>query len=143
MVEVPGLRTCAVAAALFAAVAAHAETPSDIARTYEATARQASPGFAGFSADRGRSFFRSTHGGDWSCSSCHTDNPLAAGKHAKTGKAIKPLAPAANPERFTSLAEAEKWFKRNCNDVLNRACTAQEKGDVLAYLMQPGAGSSR
>jgi hypothetical protein len=29
----------------------------------------------------------------------------------------------------------EKWFKRNCNDVVGRACTAQEKGDVLAYVM--------
>jgi len=29
----------------------------------------------------------------------------------------------------------EKWFRRNCNDVLNRACTASEQGDVLAYLM--------
>ena len=143
MVEVPGLRTCAVAAALFAAVAAHAQTPSDIARTYEATARQASPGFAGFSAERGKSFFQSPHGGQWSCSSCHTDNPLAPGKHAKTGKAIKPLAPAANPERFTSLAEAEKWFKRNCNDVLDRTCTAQEKGDVLAYLTQLGRPEKR
>ena len=143
MVEVSGSRAFAVAAAVFAAVAAHAQTPSEIAKTYEAAAQQASTAFAGFSAERGRSFFQSPHGGQWSCSSCHTDNPLAAGKHAKTGKAIKPLAPAANPERFTSLAEAEKWFKRNCNDVLNRACTAQEKGDVLAYLMQPGAGSSR
>ena len=142
MVEVTGLRTLAVAAAL-SAITAHGQTPSDIARTYEAAARQASPGFAGFSAARGKTFFQSTHGGDWSCSSCHTDNPLGAGKHAKTGKAIKPLAPAAAPERFTSLAEAEKWFKRNCNDVLSRACTAQEKGDVLAYLVQPGAASSR
>src|SRR5512135_2794659 len=100
MVDIPGLRTFAVvAAALFAAVAAHAQTPTDIATAYEAAARQASPGFAGFSAERGKSFFRSTHGGEWSCSSCHTDNPLGPGKHARTGKAIRPLAPVANPER--------------------------------------------
>jgi hypothetical protein len=29
----------------------------------------------------------------------------------------------------------EKWFKRNCNDVAGRACTALEKGDVLTYLL--------
>ena len=54
----------------------------------------------------------------------------------ETGKPIAPLAPLANGERFTDLAFADKWFRRNCNDVLGRACTAQEKGDVLAYLMQ-------
>ncbi|HET6803481.1 MAG TPA: DUF1924 domain-containing protein, partial [Casimicrobiaceae bacterium] len=27
-------------------------------------------------------------------------------------------------------------FRRNCNDVLSRACTPQEKGDVLAYLLE-------
>ena len=57
------------------------------------------------------------------------------GKHVKTGKEIAPLAPAANPQRFADAAKAEKWFNRNCNDVLGRACTASEKGDVLAYLM--------
>ncbi len=59
----------------------------------------------------------------------------APGKHAKTGKLIKALAPAANADRFTDAAKVEKWFKRNCNDVLDRACTPQEKGDVLAYLL--------
>ena len=87
------------------------------------------------SAQRGELFFKSTHGNDWSCASCHTGNPLAAGKHVKTGKAIAPLAPAANPQRFTDAAAVEKWFRRNCNDVLGRACTAQEKSDVTQYLM--------
>ena len=45
------------------------------------------------------------------------------------------MAPAVNPARFTRAAKVDKWFKRNCNDVLGRACTAQERGDVLAYLM--------
>jgi len=88
----------------------------------------------GFSAQRGEAFFKATHGNDWSCASCHTANPLGPGKHAKTGKPIEPLAPAANPKRFTDAAAVEKWFRRNCNDVLGRACTAQEKGDVTAYL---------
>lgn len=98
-------------------------------------AAQGTPGFQGFSAARGAQFFKSTHGGDWSCTTCHTQNPAATGKHTKTDKAIKPLAPAANPERFTDPAKVEKWFKRNCNDVLNRACTPLEKGDVLTFLM--------
>ena len=135
-------RITAVVAALASPSAAWAATPADIAQTYGNEARQASPQFDGFSATRGRTFFQSPHGGEWSCSSCHTDNPLASGRHARTGKPISPLAPGANAERFTSLAQAEKWFRRNCNDVLNRVCTAQEKGDVLAYLLQLG-GTSR
>ena len=111
-----------------------AETPADFLKQFEVAARQEAPGFQGFSAQRGESFFRMTHGREWSCASCHTQNPLVAGKHAKTDKPIMPLAPAANAERFTRPDKVEKWFKRNCNDVLGRVCTAQEKGDVLAYL---------
>jgi hypothetical protein len=57
------------------------------------------------------------------------------GKHAKTGKEIQPLTPVANAKRFTDSANVEKWFKRNCNDVLSRACTVQEKGDFMAYVL--------
>jgi hypothetical protein len=111
-----------------------AETPSEMLASIQKEA-SGTPGFQGFSAARGESFFKTKHGSEWSCSSCHTDNPAASGKHAKTGKVIDPLAPSANAERFTSPKKMEKWFKRNCNDVLNRVCTPQEKGDVLAYLL--------
>jgi hypothetical protein len=113
---------------------AGAQTPQDLQRGYEAAARAEAAGFSGFSAQRGEAFFQSTHGGDWSCSTCHTRDPLAPGKHTVTGKNISPLAPAANPGRFTDAAKVEKWFKRNCGDVLRRDCTAVEKGDVLTYL---------
>jgi len=122
-----------IAGVLFGAVAA-AETPADFLKQFEAAARQESAGFQGFSPQRGETFFRVTHGREWSCASCHTQTPAAAGKHAKTDKPIAPLAPAANAERFTRPDKVDKWFKRNCNDVLGRACSAQEKGDVLAYL---------
>ena len=64
----------------------------------------------------------------------HTGRAQDWVKYAKTGKAIAPLAPAANAERFTDAAKVEKWFRRNCNDVLGRACTPSEKADVLAYV---------
>lgn len=118
-----------------AGLEASAATPAEIQKSFETTARASTPGFSGFSAERGQKFFSSTHGNDWSCTSCHTATPSKPGKHAKTGKEIAPLAPAANPQRFTDAAKVEKWFKRNCSDVLGRACTAQEQGDVLAYLM--------
>lgn len=98
-------------------------------------AASSSPGFRDFSAARGEQFFKSTHGNNWSCSTCHTANPASPGKHAKTSKVIQPLAPAANQARFTDPAKVEKWFKRNCNDVLDRTCTPLEKGDVLTFLM--------
>jgi hypothetical protein len=61
--------------------------------------------------------------------------PTGEGKHASTNKAIAPLAPSFNSDRFTDSAKVDKWFKRNCNDVLGRACTPSEKADVLAYLL--------
>ncbi len=120
---------------LTATQAATAETPAGILSNLETTAKQADRGFRGFSAQRGEQFFKTTHGNEWSCASCHGNDATATGKHAKTGKLIEPLAPAANAKRFTDPAKVEKWFKRNCNDVLSRTCTAQEKGDVLAYLL--------
>jgi len=97
-------------------------------------ARAADASFQGFSAQRGEAFYRARQG-DWSCATCHSDQPASGGRHAVTHKAILPLAPSSNPERFTDPYKVEKWFKRNCNDVLNRACTAREKGDFIAYLL--------
>lgn len=87
------------------------------------------------SAERGKALFNNRHGGEWSCASCHNAPPTAQGKHANTGKAIAPLAPAFNPKAFTDEAKVDKWFRRNCKDVLSRECTATEKADVLAYLV--------
>jgi hypothetical protein len=128
----PGLAL--VAAAVMAAQPALAETPDEILAVMQKEAA-GMPGFQGFASARGESFFKTKHGNEWSCTSCHTDNPAVPGKHDKTGKTIKPLAPSANAERFTSQKKVDKWFKRNCSDVLGRVCTAQEKGDVLAYLL--------
>jgi hypothetical protein len=127
------LATAALAASLSTGVTA--ESPLDIQQSLETTARQESVNFGGFSAQRGEAFFTSAHGREWSCASCHTTNPMGPGRHEKTNKAIAPLAPRANPERFTRPEKVEKWFRRNCNDVLGRPCTTVEKGDVLVYLM--------
>ena len=129
------IRTVLVVLAVIPAGAARAETPADFLRSFETAARREQAGFAGFSAARGAAFFNDTHGREWSCASCHGRNPATAGRHAKTDKPITPLAPAANAERFTRTTKVEKWFRRNCNDVLGRACTPAEKGDVLTYLM--------
>jgi cytochrome c peroxidase len=108
---------------------AQAATPAEQLVGY--TAQAGSPA----QSARGKEFFTIKHGKDWSCSSCHTATPTVDGKHASTGKVIAPLAPAFNPERFTEPAKTEKWFRRNCNDVVGRECTATEKADVLAWLL--------
>jgi cytochrome c peroxidase len=102
---------------------------------YQGEARKADPAFTA-SASRGEAFFNARHGNEWSCASCHGNPPTGQGKHATTGKAIAPLAPAANAERFADAAKVEKWFRRNCNDVLGRACTPAEKADVMAFVLQ-------
>lgn len=135
MPQLKTLITSLSCALVLSANLAQAETPQDFLNKYQAEAKTADVSFQGFSATRGEQFFKTTHGNDWSCASCHTSNPTTVGKHASTGKAIDPLAPSANPERFTSTRKVDKWFKRNCNDVLSRECTALEKGDILTFLM--------
>ncbi len=86
-------------------------------------------------SEKGKAFFTSTHGKEWSCASCHGNPPINQGKHASTNKPIDPLAPSSNPDALTGQAKSDKWFRRNCNDVLGRECQPQEKADVLAYLI--------
>jgi len=123
-------------ALLVAAVTAFGPVPARAADTTIAqqlahwSAQAGAPG----NAARGQSFFGNKHAGEWSCASCHGTPPTGTGKHASTGKAIDPLAPAFNPRAFTDAARVEKWFRRNCKDVLARECSAAEKADVLAYL---------
>lgn len=112
-----------------ASLPALAATPAEMAAAYSAQAGAAA------NAARGQEFFTSKHGKDWSCASCHTGTPTGEGKHAATGKLIAPMAPAANAERFTDNARTEKWFRRNCNDVVGRECSPGEKADVLAWLL--------
>ena len=111
-----------------------AAAANPVQESYRAAAKQENAGFKDFSAARGQAFY-SAKTADMACSSCHGDSPKAGGKHIKTGKDILPLAPSANAQRFSDAAKVEKWFGRNCKDVLNRACTAQEKGDFIAYAL--------
>ena len=69
-----------------------------------------------------------------SCSTCHTENLAAIGKHAKTRKPIDPLAPSVNAERLTDAKTIEKWLLRNCKWTMGRECTAEEKGHFLKFI---------
>jgi len=77
-----------------------------------------------------------------SCQTCHGTDLKQAGKHWRTGKLINPMSPTARPvevdeddaPRLGSARKIEKWFLRNCKWTIGRECTAQEKGNFLAFL---------
>lgn len=113
--------------------------------TYEAKAKEDATDkkaktsqFKPFSAEAGREFYlkrRTWQATDPTCSGCHTEDPTKEGKHTETKKPIKPLAPSANPERFTDIGKVEKNFSEHCVDLLGRNCEASEKGNYIAYMM--------
>lgn len=95
-------------------------------------------GASSFSSEHGKQNFTrevTTEGEKRSCTRCHDADLTKPGKHNKTKKVIEPMAPSVNDKRFTDQKKIEKWFKRNCEWTFGRECTAQEKGDLLKYLM--------
>lgn len=129
--------TVVLGLALGVNVAARAATPQEMQRDYEGAARSTAAGFKS-SAERGAAMFRNEHtnaaGEKAACAVCHTPDPRQPGK-TRAHKLIEPLAPATNAARFTDAAKTEKWFGRNCQDVLGRACTPGEKADFIAWLL--------
>jgi cytochrome c peroxidase len=127
------LAIAATTAAVFAAAVAANPQRDAIVAGYAAQA-----GVSSFSADAGRTLFLSQNTGGKaatpSCSTCHTTDPTAAGR-TRVGKPIDPMAVSRSPDRFTDAAKVEKWFRRNCNSVLGRACTPEEKGNYITYMM--------
>jgi hypothetical protein len=61
--------------------------------------------------------------------------PTKASRHAISDKRLDPLAPGFNDKRFTDLPKVEGWFRINCKDVMGRECNAQEKADILGWLL--------
>ncbi len=102
-------------------------------------AKKDNPNFTKFDYKRGEEIFTSTHigkrGKPISCTSCHTTDLKQKGKNINTGKTISPLSPLANPKSMVKVKNVKKWLKRNFKDVYNRVGTAQEKGDVVVYII--------
>ena len=105
---------------------------------YASVARAANPAFAGFSAARGKALHTQAFAGGKpdtpACTSCHGHDTRGPGRNP-AGKTIEAMALSASPSRYTDSAKVEKWFKRNCNDVLGRECTPLEKGDWLTFMI--------
>ena len=119
------------AALAWPAWAAEPTTPTQLLAAY--TAQAGAPA----SPERGQKLFNTNFGRELglSCASCHGVAPQKNGSHALTEKRIAPLAPAANPARFTDRTAVELNFRINCKDVVGRECTAAEKADVLSWLL--------
>jgi hypothetical protein len=104
---------------------------------YASAAKAANPAFPGFSAERGKTLHTQAFAGGKpdtpACTTCHGKDTRTPGRNL-AGKAIDPVAVSAAPSRYTDPAKVEKWFKRNCNEVLGRECSAQEKGDWLSFM---------
>jgi len=118
--------------------AATAATHAELLAGLATAAKAANPSFVGFSVERGRILQQQSFAGGKpetpACTSCHGSNPRAAGR-TPSGKSIDPLAVSVSPARYTDPAKVEKWFRRNCIEVLGRECSALEKGDWLSYVI--------
>ncbi len=129
------LQFTVIAAAIIMATPAFA---SPLLDQYKTQAQQEGTSFTGFSAERGKAFYLAHHATGKAetpaCTSCHTDTPTKAGL-TRAGKTIAPLATSLSPDRYTDKRKVEKWFRRNCNSVLGRACRATEKGDFITFML--------
>lgn len=133
MQKVP-LRLASVASlALMLSQPSLAGPREDLLAQYATTAKVSS-----FSAARGQALHTHTFSGGKAetpaCTSCHGKDARSAGQ-TLTGKPINPMAVSITPTRYTDAVKIEKWFNRNCLEVLGRVCTAQEKGDWLSYML--------
>ena len=112
---------------------AHSNAVNVLLQYYE------SSGATAFNGDRGETLWKSENpqndGSVRSCQTCHGTDLKSAGKHARTKKSIKPMAMSVMPSRYQDVKKIKKWLKRNCKWTLGRECSAQEKGDILTYLL--------
>lgn len=102
-------------------------------------AKEQNPSFVDFSAKNGEILFKTENIGKenkkLSCVSCHGSDLRQKAQNIFTGKDIDPLAPSVNKARLSDAKEVKKWLKRNFKDVFLREGTAEQKGDVLYYIM--------
>ncbi len=120
------------------ALAASAAPP--LLDEYVSEARRGDAAFQA-SGERGQRLFASDHGVSRDlpkCTTCHGKDLTQPGKHAITGKQIAPLSPLAHASRFSERDKSDKWFRRNCSEVIGRACSAGEKADILQFALSGG-----
>ncbi len=121
----------ALALPLGPAVQAQPTTAAQLLADYSAQVGAAA------SAARGQAFFNRSFGRDFdNCAACHGAVPNRPGKDLVSEKPIAAMAPAAAPAtRFADKAKTEYLWRLNCRDVVGRECSAQEKADVMSWLV--------
>lgn len=87
---------------------------------------------AAFDADRGKALFLGRHAGG-GCTDCHDPDPAKPGRDPG-GHRIAPMALSAQRWRYSEWEKMEMWFDRDCRAVLQRPCTALEKGDFVTFM---------
>ncbi|MBD5165958.1 DUF1924 domain-containing protein [Helicobacter sp.] len=111
----------------------------DYIKELKSEAKAENPNFVDFNAKNGERIFATKNKGKndtiLSCQSCHNQDLKTQATNIFTNKTLEPLAPSVNPTRLSDVKEVKKWLKRNFKDVFLREGTAQEKGDVLYYLI--------
>jgi mono/diheme cytochrome c family protein len=109
-----------------------------LAAIYTTVAKGSNADFVASAAD-GKTFYnekvKAASGKEVACASCHTANPANVGKHIVTGKAIKPLSPVVNANRFSDYDKVEGKFTKHCNDILGADCTPAQKANYITYLL--------
>lgn len=132
----------AIKAALFAAAAvmvlgATLSSPANAGPREDIIAGFMAQGAGPGNAANGKAMYQKNYGTGKpdtpNCTTCHGASPQQGGQ-TRTGKAIDPMAVSRTPSRFTDQKKVDKWFRRNCNGVIGRECTAQEKVDFLTYM---------
>lgn len=108
-------------------------TAEQLAKQYASHAKST------LSADEGKAFYTKKlvmiDGQELACATCHTDDPRNKGKHSETGKVIQPMAPSVNPKRFSEVNVSAKGFTKHCKQVYGKDCSAQDKGNFIAYVL--------
>lgn len=127
--------TAAVFISPFSVVMAENPVVDKLLQSYQ------SQGASEGNALNGQQFWNKTFPGEApfterSCNTCHSDNLKNTGKHVRTGKALKPLAPTSNVTSLTDEKKIIKWLKRNCIWTTGRECSVQEKADILTFIRQ-------
>ena len=125
----------------FTAISAQASVANaeKLVLIYTAQAKSANPEYTGPTVADGKFFFNRKvklgNGKEMACASCHTTNPADNGKHAATGKVIKPLSPVVNEKRFADFEKVEAKFTQHCVDIIGSDCTAAEKASYITYVL--------
>lgn len=118
----------------------------ELVERYAAIAKMQDANYAGPSAADGKTFFNreviqfkgasNKAAKAIACASCHTANPADVGKHIATGKKIQPLSPVVNTKRFNDIEKVEKQFNKHCHEVVGSDCSALEKANYIAFLLE-------